>query len=489
MTIPHGHLTTTGSLLGSKQVTALLGDFPVDVFLDTEVRRSIPHALTNTTNSDIYAVLPNLDESSVGHLMDAFLALVHPENPIVEEAIIVGIYKSALQDGLRQDLDGVLCLVCFALGEAVQRMPTPAELADTNWAPGAEYVSLALPILIQEFVTSFGSNILLPQALYLVARYFGYLARPLQSWRYVHMASTNLQHFSNSLRTMTPLQEGSQDMQAILRAAWAIFGLECDLIAEHHFPRSGIEHIVDSLPLPQCGPSPRIEMLYWLSELSVRRLLNRVHHVLYMNETDPSALQPQASNHLYEAPSPSFQALGTLLKVSAELERQLETWFDLLPTVIKPDLTDSSAWDMNRINILCRYYSAKDIIFRPFVMYVCKLPLGSDVPSGILERCQKCLDSCQMYLDLSERRIQTPCSFGEIIIHSTFASAIILTVASLCPLLKDCIADVNGTQNSATNTIQRLAFEGSCIESMLWILTAMQVKAKMTRRVNEAPRR
>lgn len=488
MTIPLDHMTTSGSLLGSKQLTSLMGDFPVDLFLDTEIRRPVPEALLATT--DPYpdsTTLPEVWEQETSHLIEAFSTTVHFENPILDREVVAGIYENVLRHGLQRDLDSALCLVWFALGQAVQRIPNATELADPAWAPGSESISLALPILIREYMNTFGTNILLPQSLYLAARYFGYLARPLQAWRFVHMASTNLQHISHSLGSKlsgtqnaltTP---GKSSEQAVLRTAWAIFGLECDLIAEHHFPRSGIEHLVDSLPLPDCGQPARTEMLCWLAELSVRRLLNRVHHVLYVNDADTATTVLRTQEHGTHAYI--TQELGPLLKISAELERQLETWFDLLPPMIKPDLSSPAAWALEQLNILCRYHSAKDIIFRPFVMHVCKLPHTADVPVSIRECCRKCLEGCRAYLDVSERRLRTPCSSGEVIIHSTFASAVVLIVASLCPFLAEYVGDLDFCLASASTTIQRLAFEGSCVESMLWILTAMQAKGNMMRRL------
>ena len=476
MTIPPGHLTTTGSLLVSEKLKTLLGDFPVDFFLDTETRRAVPDSLLFTNRPDSHTILPEVDAEVTGHLVEAFFSLVHSEHPILNKDSFSRSYRSVLENGLGRDLDSALCLVCFALGEVAQLMPTSLELTDTTWAPGAKYMSMALPALIDEFMGSFGTSIVLPQALYLAARYFGFLARPVQSWKLVHMASTNLQHFSNS--------ETNRQAQTIIRAAWAIFGLECDLIAEHHLPRSGIEHLIDALPLPQCGRPAPTEMLCWLAELSIRRLLNRVHHVVYENETRSGALTSNVLPH--DAQPLDSRSLSSLLKVSTELDRQLETWFELLPPVIKPDLTDPPTWGLNQVNILCRYHSAKDIIFRPFVIYVCNLPTGSQVPSRIYENCQKCLSSCRLYLELSEKRLTTPCSFGEIIVHSTFAAAVVLTVASLSPLLMYSAPDSEDLQASAIATIERLSFEGSCIESMLWMLKTMGVKAKMMRRVATA---
>jgi hypothetical protein len=483
MTIPRGHLTTTGNLLVSEKLKALLGDFPVDIFLDTETKRSVPSALMTTNSADPNTTLPEMNGRNTDRLIESFFSSVHSENPILNKEEFLRLYRSVLETGLRLDLDSALCLVCFALGEVVQDIPNPAALLDPNWAPGAGYMSTALPVLIHEFMGSFGTSVVLHQALYLAARYFGFLARPLQSWRFVHMASTHLQHFSTSLKSMTTSFESSPRTQSIIRAAWAIFDLECDLIAEHHLHRSGIEDLIDSLPLPQCGQLAPTEMLCWLAELSVRRLLNRVHHVVYMNQTNSGGLTSGGQPH--DAQSPNPRSLPALLKVSEELDRQLEDWFNLLLPTIKPDLTDSSTWGLNQLNILCRYHSAKDIIFRPFIMYVCNLPLGSEVPDRIHENCRKCLSSCRSYLDTSEKRLRTPCSSGEIIIHSTFAVAVVLTMASLCPLLMDQVTDIEDLQVAAMTTVERLAFEGSCIESMLWILTAMRAKAKVSRRVTK----
>jgi len=189
-----------------------------------------------------------------------------------------------------------------------------------------------------------------------------------------------------------------------------------DLIAEHQLPRSGIEHVVDMMAFPSSEETNSAAMLCWLAELSCRRLLNRVHHVMYDDALKVAIFNQSSSRS--DVGSGFQRPISSVAKTSQELNRQLETWFDLLPITIKPDLQDASTWQVQELNILLRYHSAKDIIFRPFVMYVCSMSRDSQVPGLLLESCGVCIDHCRAYIDVAPRRLGMPSSFHEIVLHS-----------------------------------------------------------------------
>lgn len=192
-----------------------------------------------------------------------------------------------------------------------------------------------------------------------------------------------------------------------------------DLIAEHHLPRSGVENLVDKLNLPFCGDPPNLSLLAWLAELSARRLLNRVHHAMYA-EGHEYLLQ---ANYLSMYASDSRddgiidKAMSSSLKVSRELDEQLNNWFNLIPQIIKPDLTQPPP-DTRAALMVLRYHSAKDIIFRPFLLFACSLPPTLRPPPSLLEICQTVIYSCRQYIHSAEIRLRVPSASTEIVIHS-----------------------------------------------------------------------
>ena len=61
--------------------------------------------------------------------------------------------------------------------------------------------------------------------------------------------------------------------------------------------------MADTMPLPRTAdPSEADDMIYFIAETSVRRLLNRIHSSLYSSDTDVSAMaegsvQPSKINY------------------------------------------------------------------------------------------------------------------------------------------------------------------------------------------------
>lgn len=273
---------------------------------------------------------------------------------------------------------------------------------------------------------------------------------------------------------------------------------DSDLIAEHHLPRSGIEHVIDLTPFPTFANNDAQETHVFLAELSVRRLLNRVHHTMYGSDWTRRSLglQPASS----DSPSYDFQSLSTILNVSQELDRQLNNWFDLLPGTIKPDINDPSRCTGLQLNMLHRFHSAKDIITRPFLLCAIDLLPETDVLPMVLKQCESSIANCRAYLDASARRLMGPTFCAEIIIHTyvyktlhtrgqlisdsfrMFSSILLLTLGSVCPALAHLVPDIDTLQKNTIDSIERFAVDGSSMQEIHGIIVLLHSKTRVLRR-------
>ncbi|CAG8161087.1 unnamed protein product [Penicillium salamii] len=477
MSIPIGHTTTTEYMLHMNKVKTLFGEFPPDLFIRAESKRHMPHTLSLVPGPIATDQLPVLDQAHSYPLVEAYFKYVHMEMPILNKGHFLGLHDRHVRSGLRVDCDSALCLAVLALGSAALEQIDPKKSTSPYWVPGEDYISPALQILMNKYLLSFCPTITLPQSLILISKYFGFLLRPLQSWKLIHMASTSIQYL-NSRSQASP--DNHELKSSIILLSWAAFDTECDLIAEHHLPRSGIEHVIDLTPLPNFTDHQAQETNLFLAELSVRRLLNRVHHTMYASDWTRRSLglQPASS----DSPSYDFQSLSNILSVSQELDRQLDNWFELLPQKIKPDMNDPSRFTGLRVNMLHRFHSAKDIITRPFLLCALDLSPETELPPMILQQCEASIVNCRAYLEASTRRLMCPTSCAEIIIHTMFSSIILLTLSSVSPALAHLALDIDDLQKNTISTIERFAVVGSSIEEIHGIILLLHSKTRILRR-------
>ncbi|KAF2185190.1 hypothetical protein K469DRAFT_726771 [Zopfia rhizophila CBS 207.26] len=446
MSIPLAHSTTTGDLLRSGIAQSLLGAYPADVFKRIEVRRQVPASIS-------FDPVPRdqIHFPVIAHL-------VNPQHPVLVSSMFMPLYCEVLECGPGPNAHSTLVLLVLALGAAASETPDPIL---GEWLPGVQFFTPALKYLMTAWPGFFSSdNTTLTQALYLAAVYYSYLSRPAQAWHLVYIASANAQH----------LLIQDRHSQYIIRLCWAIFMLECDITAEHHLPRSSIELMVETLPFPECKVPPDFDMFSWLANLSAHRLLNRIHHLLYGGKDVSS--QPGQVSDVRNEPSTA------IFRISQELHHQLLEWYNLLPSVIRPNLDDSSP-SVEKAILLLRYHAAGDIIFRPFLLHVLQLPQQAVVPEEMLENARMCLRHCRGYLLAVEHRLRESSGSLEIVLHSTLAAVLLLTQAFLCPKLASAVQDITSLQSHVISLFKEWAFPGSSIEAMLSIVRTMRDKFTM----------
>lgn len=264
--------------------------------------------------------------------------------------------------------------------------------------------------------------------------YFAFLRRPLQAWEYINAAAAKCL----LLLSYPPVGESLEDQERIRRIFWSCYILEryafssfasCSTLATNHdtphppaphtptltttsdylaelsgLPQSGIARIESSVPLPGDYPthaSPAEEeqsSLYFLACISMRRLLNRVHQLLYARGTGASV----------DGARFPF--------VVAELDHQLDDWRDVLPpafafavgapadtaAAVPQPATEHGAF------LRQRYLTCRSVIYRPYLMWMLSGAggagygggLGGDgtVSEEVLANCRACLDACLLHI-------------------------------------------------------------------------------------------
>lgn len=158
-------------------------------------------------------------------------------------------------------------------------------------------------------------------------------------------------------------------------------------------PPSGIARIESSIPLPgayhthSTNDQEEQSALYFLACISMRRLLNRVHQLLYARGTGAA---------LDTARFPP---------IVAELNHQLDEWRDVLPVAFefsidtRPTRTDAGGF------LRQRYLTCQGVIYRPYLMWILSgSQIGSHGISAIspsqdaLSKCRACIDACMLHV-------------------------------------------------------------------------------------------
>ncbi|OAA63760.1 hypothetical protein SPI_03923 [Niveomyces insectorum RCEF 264] len=360
LTIPVKHKTSSSYLLSLPAMKALIGEYPTDLFFLLESRTSLPHALS-FENGLAAGPLPTIDHEVTDYLVSAFFSTAHECHPVLDEGTFRALYTRVLETGIDKSIESALCLVVLAVGAVA--MSSSAGDDFCNSPPGMEYMQHALPTLITLSSWSFSYSILLPQALVLASIYFAYIVRPLHSWRLIYSASTILQFKLSGLDR----QEELQSYESVLRLFWSCFLIECDRLAELELPRSSLQQLTDETSLPSCDNLSPLQSTCYLAEISIRRLLNRIHNCLYPRKQHIFSL---SATTLMTTDEFSTEEIAAMHTVCDELRRQLDVWYASIPEPYRPSLGADPTGNDRQMALRIRYFAARNIIYRPFVLYV-----------------------------------------------------------------------------------------------------------------------
>jgi hypothetical protein len=201
-------------------------------------------------------------------------------------------------------------------------------------------------------------------------------------------------------------------------------------------PQSGCARLQADLPLPAPFGSPERETqqektarFYFLACISMRRLLNRVHTLLYA----PDVTAEQKLN----------------LNLVSELAYQLEQWRDVLPTSLKFPLDNSELKNDHQAFLRQRYNACRSVIYRPLFNHVLVADIDG-VPvldSDIVVSATHCLEACYQHIANLRPYTHTVFIDGWICTVSMTSIMILLFVAASAPTLRPFLYNNIGIDN------------------------------------------
>jgi hypothetical protein len=329
------------------------------ILLQLEMGRE-PLALSKT---------PCLDLSNTSAYIEAFFSKVNVWYACVNPFNWQAHYRVALSNGFREGPESCIVLLVLALGQA-SRSGSISRAAATEEPPGLPYFAAAWALLPGLMTRS---SVLSAQCTVLASAYLFYLVRPLEAWTLLSSTSTKLQLLLSAPgRVPAPQRELSD------RVYWNALLFESDLLAEMDLPHSGIVQFEEVVDLPGGFEEEdeervgRDELWYFLAEIALRRLLNRVSQLIYSKD--------------------SMASTSSLEPVVAELDFQLSQWYEGLPLPVRFPFTRALLSDPVQTVLRLRYFACRTIIFRPYILAVLDNEQAAMDPS-VRENCRKCLEA------------------------------------------------------------------------------------------------
>jgi hypothetical protein len=330
-----------------------------------------------------------MDLSNTSAYIRAFFSRVNVWYACVNPFSWPNHYRIALSNGFREGPESCIVLLVLALGQASMSGSISRRSVSED-PPGLSYFASAwglLPSLMTR------NTVLSAQCMVLASAYLFFLVRPLEAWTLLSSTSTKLQ-----LLLSGPGRVPAEERELSERVYWNALLFESDLLAELDLPHSGIVQFEESVGLPggfvefeqyehmDEGDNGndnntivgRDELWYFLAEIALRRLLNRVSQLIYSKD--------------------SMATMSALEPIVAELDFQLGQWYESLPLALQFPYTRGLLQDPVQTVLRLRYFACKTIIFRPYILAVLDNEQAALDPA-VKENCRKCLDAAIRQLD------------------------------------------------------------------------------------------
>ncbi|KAI0199234.1 hypothetical protein F4808DRAFT_433114 [Astrocystis sublimbata] len=473
--IPRNHAALATTILAFPQVRDIMGEYAHDYFLRVEENLPLPGLLDRIHDGPL--TWPVLDPGTVNTLAASYFQYVHPHQPLFAPGSFRSWQTKLVEFQHPDGITNAICLCVYALGALSSPQSTHQKAPETL---GLEYFQPALKIIMREVVWGFRPSILTCQALLLAASYFAHLGRPLHSSRMCHFASQLVLGILES-------RQGRQNSLAYpelddteVRVCWQCFMIECDAVTELDIARSGIEPLADTILLPQSLESDDKNHIYFIAEHAIRKRLNRILSELYSpdNAQQYATLAPDAVL-IWQR-----QGLPRLLKISAELNIQLEQWYRSIPEHCKFPAATNVLDDRSRV-LRIRYHMARHLIFRPFLLQAVATQRKSRSPLGlspqesdpfsfpstvIMERCEYCVTSSLSYLYDAVEMLNRRTPYLWTLSHNCMVMLVILWLAENSPGTSHLIPAMRPIQSVVLERLHRWAFKDSSLDASIRIV-------------------
>ncbi|CEJ84950.1 Putative C6 zinc finger domain-containing protein [[Torrubiella] hemipterigena] len=367
-TMPKSHTNAMMHLLRWPIIRDLVSrPHDLNVLLQLEMERESLQSSSKT---------PSFDLSNNQAYIEAYFNKVNVWYACVNPYTWKSQYRTALSNGLREGPESCIVLLVLALGQA-SFSGSIANINQQEDTPGMQYFMAAWSLLPGMMTAN---NVLAAQCHLLAAAYMFYLVRPMEAWNLLCATSTKLQ-----LLLMTPSTILPQQKELLERIYWNTLMFESDLLAELELPHSGVVQYEEKVGLPggfDGNDDDHIgtdNLWYFLAEIALRRLLNRVSQLLYSKQS----------------PSPTIASLEPIVN---ELDYQLTQWYESLPSALQFPFSSMPLEDQVLSVLRSRFYACRTIIYRPYIEHVLQNEHALRDPV-VRDSCHKCLESCVRQLE------------------------------------------------------------------------------------------
>ncbi|KAL2841985.1 hypothetical protein BJX68DRAFT_245045 [Aspergillus pseudodeflectus] len=280
-------------------------------------------ALLQARDSPAEPPLRGLDfeTSSARQLFHNFLTHVHTYNPVSEAEEIEKYIRDALFDGFGWDAKSCLLLLIFALGAISSpgfdsaSATSSAFLQSEEYADAERYFHAAQKRLGGLLCKD---GVIETQVFFYAGVYLMTTLRPLEAWRMFVQALACCETFNSS----HSLAAGHTDSEATRQRSiyWTCFKSELELRLELNVGRShGLDLTYPALfPSPPTGLKPEEEAVwyFYLAEIALRRLGNRILNHLYEETTRDNEMQVEATLNFEDQANGLLTSLPALLDLN-----------------------------------------------------------------------------------------------------------------------------------------------------------------------------
>ncbi|KAI0394390.1 hypothetical protein F5Y17DRAFT_262371 [Xylariaceae sp. FL0594] len=330
------------------------------IILQLELAREPLHSLAKT---------PCVDLSNTNAYIEAYFERVNVWYACVNPYTWRSHYRTALSTGFREGPESCIVLLVLALGQASLR-GSISRIVPHEDPPGLQYFTAAWSLLPGMMTAN---SVLAAQCHLLAAAYLFYLVRPLEAWNLLCTTSSKLQ-----LLLMAPTRVPEDQRELLERIYWNALLFESDLLAELDLPHSGVVQFEENVGLPggfqgeESEAVGRDDLWYFLAEIALRRLLNRVSQLIYSKD--------------------SMASTTSLEPVVAELDFQLTQWYESLPLPLQFPFTRTTLPDPVQTVLRLRFFACRTIIYRPYILAVLDNEQAMLDPA-VRDSCHKCLEA------------------------------------------------------------------------------------------------
>lgn len=416
------------------------------------------------------------------------MRLIHTKNPVLNVSDFMRSAREVAENG--PGWNGQACLVLLACALASIAFPYSTTTSLSSGTPIGESltathqdvrVSEAYATAARKRLGLIDSTMLSAQCLYFAGLYEKFMMRPFSAWKTFQRACVELQAYLYAQALNTGPAEERRPRHLEQRLYWSCVRGESELRAELQLPISGLpkfkypdlfpylslptntEQTVDAqfshpstmydspeaytsqaspASVTSLGREEECSWLYYLAEISLRKLMNRVLEALY------SKGEQHWENQIHQ----TYQQY-TLLKAD------LADWRKHLPEVLS--FADQTVPDNELALFLkTRYLSCMQWLHQPFLYHILHSNEVVNHATGrhqCLIAAQECLQNCTdlMLLIAAHHR------HGGVwaLLRKSFACAVLLLAATTSPLLNPTTDDLQPLLDLTLRTIRRWNYD------------------------------